>query len=566
MNISFVTATYRDLRVIETIQSLRMHHSLRSADIVVVDNRPDSAEGERIADFCRKAQVRYVPFTSAFGTSPARNEAIRQAENEWVVCFDCHVLFPPGFYDALVQVITWTGDRKFMFHGLLLSDLGDEVWSHFEPVFRSGSLGIWATDPRTSGAEPFEIPASGLGMFVVRKSDFVAAGGFHPLARGFGGEEVCFHEAFRRSGGSVMCAPVLRYWHNFHRTAPEHPVLLSDKLRNYLLWFRHLEWDVGRLRKHFVIGEQEPETTAAGEVCPVSESTVTPEQFDALVEIVDRELRGESPIEPTTTTTPYPFSPHTPTTRAGRRCGECQKQRSERKVAAAIKARLETLGITGERLVIVTADDVWTKVYPDAYYVTPIPQFAAARFSVQPLNVLPEPTKQRDVLVWDPPHAAAPFFELVRDQFYRWDTIVVARTGLGESTTVHLYDPRQRTYRVEQQPTILSALREWLMSTGSAYSVIVLESLEDGFIVLSRDKALTAHAEPGWAQKLTGFLKAVVEHLQTGAASVPEHVYRKRLSVCALCEYRNGHVCSACGCPIYRKALWASTRCPKGKW
>jgi hypothetical protein len=111
--------------------------------------------------------------------------------------------------------------------------------------------GVWATDPRGSDpdGEPFEIPMQGLGAFSCRTD---AWPGFHPGFRGFGGEEGYVHEKFRRAGQRCLCLPWLRWVHRFGRPrGTPYPLLVEDKLRNYLLGHLELGLDPAPVLAHF---------------------------------------------------------------------------------------------------------------------------------------------------------------------------------------------------------------------------------------------------------------------------------------------------------------------------
>ena len=555
MNVSFVTATYRDLRVIETIQSLRLHHGLVGADIVVVDNAPGSPESEKISDFCKKAGVRYVPFDYAIGTSPARNKAMLEAQNDWVLCFDCHVLFLPDLVNSLQRAIDYAGNDPILFHGVkVYDDLRSNPATHFEPVFRYGMLGIWRYDPQAEKGEPFEIPGSGFGIFLVRRKDFFVAGGFHPAARGFGGEEICFHEAFRRAGGRVMCFPGLQYWHNFHQLQVRYPLYLYDKVRNYLLWFKLLNWDVERIKRHFVQGYTTPEVAADGEVCEVSPHLMTEEEFNNLLQNLDQ------PYSP-----PIP-SPSSQDKQEERRrgCGSCPDR--HRPEIDHVVAKLAELNISEKQLTIVTLDRRWLEKFPNARVVTMNNDLKGPGVVMQPMNKLPQPEDGQLVLIWDPPQPIGPMFEVIREQLHVWPTVVICNLGFADTISVHVYDPRTRSHGVREEKTVLRCLREWLSSTGSPYVVVALENEGNGYAIISRDPVYKQAQLPSWLEKLRNFAVSAAQHIATGAAIAPDDLYRRRIEICALCEWRQDGVCVKCGCPIYRKARWASSKCPVGKW
>ena len=145
--------------------------------------------------------------------------------------------------------------------------------THFDPVWRAGMYGVWATDPR--GLDPdapaFEIPMQGLGVFACRRA---AWPGFNPRLRGFGGEEGYIHEKVRRAGGRTLCLPFLGWTHRFNRPfGPRYPVSVEDRVRNYLLVHDELGLDPGPAIAHL---EQE----------------FGAEHVRSLVDRVEQELRG----------------------------------------------------------------------------------------------------------------------------------------------------------------------------------------------------------------------------------------------------------------------------------
>lgn len=68
--------------------------------------------------------------------------------------------------------------------------------------------------------------------------------------------------------------------------------------------------------------------------------------------------------------------------------------------------------------------------------------------------------------------------------------------------------------------------------------------------------------------KILHYGEAVINHAIDGFANVPEQVYNERLEVCLACPLMVDKECGICGCPIVKKALWASESCPAqpSKW
>ena len=108
------------------------------------------------------------------------------------------------------------GCRDLVQGPLLSADARGLTGTHWNPVWSEGMYGQWAVDPRglDPGAEPFDIPMQGLGLFACRRD---AWAGLSPRFRGFGGEEGYLHEKVRRAGGRTVCLPALRWLHRFDR-------------------------------------------------------------------------------------------------------------------------------------------------------------------------------------------------------------------------------------------------------------------------------------------------------------------------------------------------------------
>jgi hypothetical protein len=181
------------------------------------------------------------------------------------------------------------------------------------------------------------------------------------------------------------------------------------------------------------------------------------------------------------------------------------------------------------------------------------------------IDVLPEPDGT-EVLIYDPPQPLGLFFDRIKDSLYKWPTIAFANTGLADEITVTVYRPDTKHSETRSETTILKRVREWLTSTGSVYVVLAAETEGAGFILVSREARFATKALPSFLERLKGFTFSAIKHLASGAATVPEEVFQERLNICALCDRRQGEFCTVCGCPIRRKARWAVSRCPLGKW
>jgi hypothetical protein len=269
-------ATYDDYDgVYFSVQAIRLYHPEVTActEILVLDNHPGGPCAKPLKDLERQvAGYRYVPYERSQGTA-VRDLVFREANAEFVLCMDSHVLFRPGALARLVEYLDAHPDSTDLWQGPLVGDDLKLHGTHFGPVWRAGMYGVWATDQR--GLDPdapaFEIPMQGLGVFGCRRA---AWPGFNPRLRGFGGEEGYIHEKVRRAGGRTLCLPFLGWTHRFNRPfGPRYAVSVEDRVRNYLLTHNELGLDPGPAIAHF-------------------EREFGAEHVRSLVDRVEQELRG----------------------------------------------------------------------------------------------------------------------------------------------------------------------------------------------------------------------------------------------------------------------------------
>jgi hypothetical protein len=247
-------ATYDDYDgVYFSVQAIRLYHPevTEQTEIIVVDNHPRGPCARALKDLERHVSgYRYVPYERVQGTA-ARDLVFREANAEFVLCMDSHVLFRPGALSRLMEYLTAHPGSVDLWQGPLVGDDLKVAGTHFDPVWRTGMYGAWATDPRAldPDAPPFEISMQGLGVFGCRRA---AWPGLNPRLCGFGGEEGYLHEKIRRAGGRTLCLPFLGWVHRFGRPmGPSYPVSVDDRVRNYLLVHDELGLDPGAAIEHF---------------------------------------------------------------------------------------------------------------------------------------------------------------------------------------------------------------------------------------------------------------------------------------------------------------------------
>jgi hypothetical protein len=233
---------------------MRLYHPeiLQDVEFLLIDNHP--------AGPCAPAlkalenwipSYRYFPCRSREGTA-LRDLLFREATGDFVLCVDCHVLFPAGALARLIEYCRNHPESNDLLQGPLVADDLKPLGMCFEPKWSHGMYGVWGSDPRglDVDAPPFEIQMQGLGAFACRRE---AWPGFNSRLAGFGGEEGYIHEKIRRAGGRTLCLPFLRWMHRFERPmGPPYVVTHEDRIRNYLLIYDELGLDPAPVVDHFM--------------------------------------------------------------------------------------------------------------------------------------------------------------------------------------------------------------------------------------------------------------------------------------------------------------------------
>ena len=250
------SAVYDDYEgVFFTYQSLRLNNMdiWDDLDLIIIDNNPESAEGEATRDFCnRTTNIRYFPHTEKLSNS-VKNEIFKHAEGEFCMSIDCHVLFEPDTISRLISFLRKNKNSDDLYHGPMFYDQiqGYDPCSKMDPIWRGDMWGIWATDERGNDKhnEPFEIEMHGCGVFLSRTESWL---GFNEGFRGFGGEEGYIHTKYRQAGRKVWCLPFLRWVHRFNRPrGVPYPLKVEDRIRNYLIGHQELGLPFDEIIDHF---------------------------------------------------------------------------------------------------------------------------------------------------------------------------------------------------------------------------------------------------------------------------------------------------------------------------
>ena len=238
-----------------TIQSLRLFHSevMNDVEFVIIDNNPDGNHGRELKSFKGWIQepTQLIPY-SEYKSCVLKGKVFEHARTPYVLVLDCHVLLAPGSLKKLIDFFDSGKDEGNLLQGPLLYDDMKGTSTHFDLTWRGQMWGIWASDKRGEdpNAEPFEIPAQGMGCFACRKDSWL---GFNPKFRGFGGEEGYIHAKYRKFGKKTLCLPFLRWVHRFGRpNGVTYPLLLELKVKNYFIGFDELGMDTSPIYDHFI--------------------------------------------------------------------------------------------------------------------------------------------------------------------------------------------------------------------------------------------------------------------------------------------------------------------------
>lgn len=402
-------------------------------------------------------------------------------------------------------------------------------------------------------AEPFDIPAMGLGLFTCRRDAWL---GFNEHFRGFGGEEFYIHEKYRQSGRRNLCLPSLRWLHRFMRSGTGYANRLEDRVRNYIIGHRELKLDLGRLKDHFL-------TFTGPQHKPIPQDT-----WDAIA--ADPIAFGQS-------------GGH-----KGTGCQSCRKEIESLNIDQAFDfyvGRPDLAKDFGEHFPklreFATQCDHVTEFGSRDYGVIPLlagkpkvlrsynsqadgaafwkAETAGKKEGVK-VTITHEPCseveiEETDLLFYDPPeHAGKRLFDdlhrnagNIRRFIAVHDTEIYGRRGPNgqEGLKVGLI-------------MFMKAHPEW--------TVVYSTTKQYGLMVMSKDPD-DKPKRPSIVKMGPTFIKHLAEHVADGAKQVEPEQLERRLETCTLCDLRTkDDECSLCGCPILKKAAWRSSRCDANKW
>jgi len=589
-----------------TIQSLRLHHPeiMDKVEILVIDNNPDGKHGSDVRGIINHInstrpnfQARYIPHKESVGTSASRERIFTEARGKFVLCTDCHVIFPGGALAKLVEYLEANPDESAIMHGPLLYDDLRGVATHFNEQWRSEMWGTWGAawadktgahftvidnggkckyvnliDGKTevaplfvkSGLDwagherilmgsgcrnlgkdpsepPFDIPGQGLGVFVCAKEHWSH---FNPDCRGFGGEEIYIHKKHRAAGKRVLLLPFLRWLHRFGRPdGVKYPLTLWNKVRNYVLEFQEMGWDLQEVYNHFVIEQKR----------------LTQDEWNLL-------------ISNAKTTLTQPSAAHWR-----------EMYSSPEKIVEKVKTEKPLASIHMDLLKKYSEQvddvlDIGVNVY------TTIATFVGTKKSVVSYTGVPDdPTLHKLMQLPDNKQISVNQLEtLDYSKLQPADLISIDYTPEGQVLTqvfnnIINFNLAKRFIVIhntkafgEFSPSkgygLMVAIR-FFLKQHPEYTVI--EHIHDGagITVLSKDER-DKTALPKFTEMVGNLFGAVKSYVAEGAGMVSKEVFEARLATCAICPHRNNNRCGLCGCFLESKGRLAGNAgvCPIGKW
>lgn len=534
MKFSLVMPTCNDFHgVAFTLKSAQMYHGDFIDDYVVVDNcEHGSKHSPHVKTFTQSMGGRYFNLATCKGTACAKNEAIRQAKNDWVICLDSHVML----YDLEhleAAIVDGKVNEKTLIHGPIMQDSGHVMATHFEPKWRGEMFGIWAFDEeKYKAGRPFEIPGMGMGMFAVNKNFWP---GFHKDFIGFGGEEMYIHDKYRQLGGKVICIPQFKWWHRFARPDGQgYHHTIDEKCYNYVVGWNDLGKPLGDVHDAFIktglLSESRWKEILQGWKPPTDAKAASDGSCGSCNKKKNAKLTYEQLVD-----TPSDINEHLPT------------------IMQLAKDCPVVVGC-GMR------EDVQEAIR------------AGHQVSVHPTCKLhvhsgPEASTNCDLIdnqllfVDNDPHTA--------DQVYKELKHHVASC----KRYIVLHDTKVYGEAYAGQPGILPGVRRF-QAEHPEFVVVAHYENNNGLTVLSCDPKDYPPELPSLLRRAKNFALSTAKHIANGGKLALPVVQEQRLAICTSNGGRcpagkrilESNHCSVCGCPLHEKVKRPLDVCPLGYW
>lgn len=565
-----------------TLHSLMAHHAeaMPQCELIVVDNHPGSPQSQRILGMCGwlaassrevwegeaaktgqepawtplLGKMTYIPMPEPRGTSASRERIFLDAKAPAVLCIDGHVLLPSGVIGRLLHWYDSNPETMNLFQGPLVLDNHRMTMEAFDDLWRENMWGTWKHDPRGDdpNGQPFEIQSQGLGLFTCRREAWIR---FPEGLQGFGGEEHMMHAMWRQNERKVLCLPFLRWWHLFRdpKQPLPYPTETWDRIRNYVIWSKHLGSDVLRLKDHFVgrqvIPESDWDALVADPIAVVQQPTKKQQGCrDCGAKVADDATLEQLFEQAKTQQSDLNF--HVPKLRE-----LAEKCRHITEIGKRSQATVAFLAAQPERLVshnlALRGNSVLAALKSRA---------GKTDFIIDQVDCMTVDAETTDLLFIDEHHRA----DRVWAQLEKYGAKCRRYIVLHDT---HLHAEVGQ----DNMPGILPAVRRWVKERPE-WSVIYHTVDQYGLTVLScnpEDKPKL----PSLSRAIWNYAKAIARHVITGSKLASKEEIDRRLAVCGLCDQRVENRCTVCACYLDQgpneregKTLWQESDCPLAKW
>lgn len=398
-----------------------------------------------------------------------------------------------------------------------------------------------------------ETPGHGLGMFACRRDAFP---GFNEHHHGFGGEELYLHEKFRKNGGKSLMLPALRWGHRFgHRGVSRYPVMLRDKIRNYVNEFIEMGWDLSEVRAHF-------------------ESTF---KRDTNGGRVTEEKVWNWIVENRKSTDNYPWMlPHSVAPKFERvedpYLAAEQNQRdlnqhmaSLRKFAAKSKVVFELSDRRESTIAFIKALSDEGSTLEAVYSVQSEKDHPLIQ---QMLESVPEGKKvvllspSDDSIPWD---KNTDFVFLDTKHDYKSVKKQIEQFGKKSNRFLAFHDTISFGEKYNNERGFMYAVRE-LLREEKDWQAIFHDEKQHGLMILSKNHDDRPKIKATAKQMAGSFMSAIGNYIKGGFENVSKEDYEARMETCLTCIHRRGGGCSICGCNLQVKATMKNNKCPVELW
>ena len=240
-----------------TLSILRQFHTPYYSDLrdqvqlLVVDDMP--TEQRELRHLCNLSNAKFVHRSKNQGPAQAKTTVFEEADAEYTLLLDSHVLCLPGSIQYLLDAIDRDAIGNDIWSGPLVSENGGIIATELLPRWRGEFFGIWETDQDIVKKKVKEIMGMGSAFFCMKTRNFVDNECFPKEMRGFGGEELIISEINRqKTGGLHYCHDALRWQHRFYKPKPvTYTLTINDKFKNYVIGFYRCGWDTESVRRYF---------------------------------------------------------------------------------------------------------------------------------------------------------------------------------------------------------------------------------------------------------------------------------------------------------------------------